>query len=117
MPPTTTTTTAAVGGFTISNPSGSGQIDNVYTTGGLLFYTINVGSFPVTTGGTVVAGLATLTTEPIFVDISNFTSTSTLSLYYNGVLNEQISVTASGTYTFNNKTFTTSDTVLLEYTI
>jgi hypothetical protein len=31
------------------------------------------------------------------------------------VLNEAISVTASGTYTFNNKTFTTSDTVLIEY--
>jgi hypothetical protein len=116
-PTTTTTTTAAVGSFTIDNPTGSGQIDNVYTTGGLLFYTISSGSFPVTTGGAVVAGLASLTNEPIFVDISNFSSTSSLSLYYNGVLNEAISVTANGTYTFSNKTFTTSDTVLLEYTI
>ena len=117
LPPTTTTTTAAVGGFTISNPSGSGQIDNVYTTGFALFYTINSGSFPVTTGSNIVAGLASLTASPMFVDISNFISTSTLSLYYNGVLNEAISVTANGTYTFSNKTFTTSDTVLLEYTI
>ena len=117
LPPTTTTTTAAVGGFTISNPSGSGQIDNVYTTGFALFYTINSGSFPVTTGSNIVAGLASLTASPMFVDISNYTSTSTLSLYYNGVLNEAISVTANGTYTFSNKTFTTSDTVLLEYTI
>jgi hypothetical protein len=115
--PTTTTTTAAVGSFTISNPTGSGQIDNVYTTGFALFYTINSGSFPVTTGTNIVAGLASLTASPMFVDISNYTTTSTLSLYYNGVLNEAISVTANGTYTFSNKTFTTSDTVLLEYTI
>jgi hypothetical protein len=112
---TTTSTTAAVGGFTISNPSGSGQIDNVTTTGAALFYTINSGSFPVTTGGTIVAGLASLTASPIFVDISNFVSTSCLSLYINGILNESQTVTANGTYTFNNKTFTTSDTVLLEY--
>jgi len=114
---TTTSTTAAVGGFTISNPSGSGQIDNVTTTGAALFYTINSGSFPVTTGGTIVAGLASLTASPIFVDISNFVSTSCLSLYINGILNESQTVTANGTYTFNNKTFTTSDTVLLEYLI
>jgi len=112
---TTTSTTAAVGGFTISNPSGSGQIDNVTTTGAALFYTINSGSFPVTTGGTIVAGLASLTASPIFVDISNFVSTSCLSLYINGILNESQTVTANGTYTFTNKTFSTSDTVLLEY--
>jgi hypothetical protein len=115
-PTTTTTTTTGVGSFTISNPAGSGQIDNVYTTGGASFYFINSGSFPVTTGQAVVAGLASLTTEPVIVDISNYTLASTLSLYINGILNEQISVTASGTYTFNNKTFTTSDIVLLEYT-
>jgi hypothetical protein len=116
-PTTTTTTTAGIGGFTISNPTGSGQIDNVYTTGGASFYVINAGSFPVTTGGSVVAGLAVLTGDPMIVDISNYISTSTLTLSINGVINEQISVTANGTYTFNNKTFTTSDTVLLEYTI
>ena len=114
---TTTTTTAAVGSFTIDNPTGSGQIDNVYTTGGGSFYTISSGSFPVTTGGAIVAGLASLTASPIFVDISNFSSSSFLFLFINGVLNESISVTANGTYTFNNKTFTTSDTVLLEYTV
>ncbi len=114
---TTTTTTAAVGSFTIDNPTGSGQIDNVYTTGGGSFYTISSGSFPVTTGGAIVAGLASLTASPIFVDISNFSSSSFLFLFINGVLNDSISVTANGTYTFNNKTFTTSDTVLLEYTV
>jgi len=113
---TTTTTTAAVGSFTIDNPTGSGQIDNVYTTGGASFYTISSGSFPVTTGGAIVAGLASLTASPIFVDISNFSSSSFLFLFINGVLNDSISVTANGTYTFNNKTFTTSDTVLIEYT-
>jgi len=114
---TTSTTTAAVGSFTIDNPSGSGQIDNVYTTGGASFYTISSGSFPVTTGAAIVAGLASLTASPIFVDISNFSSSSFLFLFINGVLNDSISVTANGTYTFNNKTFTTSDTILLEYTL
>lgn len=112
---TTTSTTAAVGGFTISNPSGSGQIDNVTTTGGASFYVINSGSFPVTTGGTVVAGLASLTGAPVIVDISNYTLNSCLSLYINGIFNDSITVTGNGTYTLTNKTFTTSDTVLLEY--
>jgi hypothetical protein len=112
---TTTSTTAAVGGFTISNPSGSGQIDDVTTTGGASFYVINSGSFPVTTGASVVAGLASLTGDPVIVDISSYTTNSCLSLYINGIFNESVTVTASGTYTFTNKTFSTSDTVLLEY--
>jgi hypothetical protein len=102
-------------GFTMINATGSGQIDNVTTTGGLSFYVINVGSFPITTGSQVVAGVASLTGEPVIIDISNYTSTSCLSLYINGVFNESQAVSASGTYTFSNKTFTTSDTVLLEY--
>jgi hypothetical protein len=118
LAPTTTTTTTSAAGFIVSNPSGSGQIDAVTTTGGALFYTINTGSFPVTSGGTqVVAGLASLTASPIFVDISNYTSTSCLSLYINGVLNESQTVSASGTITFTNKTFTTSDSVLIEYNL
>jgi hypothetical protein len=102
-------------GFTMINATGSGQIDNVTTTGGLSFYVINVGSFPITTGSQVVAGVASLTGEPVIIDISNYTSTSCLSLYINGVFNESQAVSANGTYTFANKTFTTSDTVLLEY--
>ena len=112
---TTTTTTTMAAGFTMINATGSGQIDNVTTTGGLSFYVINVGSFPITTGSQVVAGVASLTGEPVIIDISNYTSTSCLSLYINGVFNESQAVSASGTYTFSNKTFTTSDTVLLEY--
>ena len=111
----TTTTTTMAAGFTMINATGSGQIDNVTTTGGLSFYVINVGSFPITTGSQVVAGVASLTGEPVIIDISNYTSTSCLSLYINGVFNESQAVSASGTYTFSNKTFTTSDTVLLEY--
>jgi hypothetical protein len=76
---------------------------------------INAGSFPVTTGGSVVAGLASLTGDPVIVDISSYSSTSCLSLYINGILNESQTINASGTYTFSNKTFSTSDTVLLEY--
>jgi hypothetical protein len=99
----------------MSNSSGSGQIDNVTTTAGASFYVINSGSFPITTGATVIAGAASLTGLPIIVDISNYTLNSCLSLYINGVFNESLAVTATGTYTFNNKTFTISDNVLLEY--
>ena len=113
---TTTTTTTAAAGFIISNTTGSGQIDNVTTTGGASFYTINTGSFPVTNGNQIT-GLGFLTASPIFVDISNFTSTSCLSLYINGVLNEAQTVSGNGTITFSNKTFTISDSVLIEYVL
>jgi hypothetical protein len=113
---TTTTTTTAAAGFIISNTTGSGQIDNVTTTGGASFYTINTGSFPVTNGNQIT-GIGFLTASPIFVDISNFTSTSCLSLYINSVLNEAQTVSANGTITFTNKTFTVSDSVLIEYVL
>jgi hypothetical protein len=113
---TTTTTTTAAAGFIISNTTGSGQIDNVTTTGGASFYTINTGSFPVTNGNQIT-GVGFLTASPIFVDISNFTSTSCLSLYINNVLDEAQTVSANGTITFTNKTFTTSDSVLIEYVL
>jgi hypothetical protein len=115
VPPTTTSTTTSVGSFTVRNTTGSGQIDDVTTTGGAYFYVFNTGSFPLTSGQQGVGGGASLTSSPIIVTISNFSSTSCLSLYINGVLNEAISVTANGTYTFNNKTFTTGNTVLIEY--
>ena len=116
LTPTTTTTTTLAGGFIISNTTGSGQIDNVTSTGGTAFYTINTGSFPVTNGNQIT-GLGFLTASPIFVDISNFTSTSCLSLYINGILNEAQTVSANGTITFLNKTFTISDAVLIEYVL
>ena len=113
---TTTTTTTAAAGFIIRNTTGSGQIDNVTSTGGTSFYTINTGSFPVTNGNEIT-GIGFLTASPIFVDITSFTSTSCLSLYINGVLDESQSVSSNGTITFLNKTFTTSDAVLIEYVL
>jgi hypothetical protein len=114
-PPTTTSTTTGVGSFIVRNTTGSGQIDDVTTTGGAYFYVFNTGFFPLTSGQEGVGGGASLTGSPIFVTISNFSSTSCLSLYINGVLDEAISVTANGMYTFSNKTFTTGNTVLIEY--
>ena len=112
---TTTTTTTTAGGFTVRNTTGSGQIDDVTTTGGAYFYFFNTGSFPITAGQQADGGGAALTNSPVFVTVSNFSSTSCLSLYINGVLNEAISVSANGMYTFSNKTFATTDTVLIEY--
>ena len=112
---TTTTTTGAPASFTVKNTSGTGQIDDVTTTGGAYFYFFNTGNFPITSGQQADGGGASLTASPIFVDISNFTSTGCLSLYINSGLSESIAITASGTYTFTNKTFTSSDVVLIEY--
>jgi hypothetical protein len=113
---TTTTTTAAPGGsFMVKNTSGSGQIDDVVTNGGVVFYFFISGAFPVTTGQQADAGGASLSGADIFVDISNYSSTSCLSLYINGGLSGQLQVSGNGTYTFTNKTFTTTDTVLIEY--
>jgi hypothetical protein len=99
----------------VKNTSGTGQIDDVTTTGGAYFYFFNTGNFPLTSGQQADGGGASLTSAPIFVDISNFTSNGCLSLYINGGLNESIVINASGTYTFNLKTFTSSDVVLIEY--
>jgi hypothetical protein len=112
---TTTTTAAPAGSFTVKNTSGSGQIDDVTTTGGAYFYLFNTGAFPLTSGQQADAGGASLTGADIFVDISNYSSTSCLSLYINGGLSGQLEVSANGTYTFTNKTFTTGDVVLIEY--
>jgi hypothetical protein len=117
---TTSTTTTSAGSFIIRNVNGSGQITNVYTTGGALFYVINTGAFPVTNGNEIVAGLASLTASPIFVDFSGWTSNSCLSVYINGVLQNAgtTSITSSGTTWFvGNYTFTTSDVVLIEYNL
>jgi hypothetical protein len=115
---TTTTTTTAAAGFIVRNVNGSGQIDTVYTSGGAIFYTINTGSFPIT-NGTEITGLATLTSSPIFVDISSFVSISCLSVYINGVLQNAgtTTITANGTWFLGNYTFTSSDSVLLEYNL
>jgi hypothetical protein len=114
-PTTTTTTTAGAGSFTVKNTSGTGQIDDVVTTGGAYFYFFNTGAFPITTGQQADGGGASLTGADIFVDISNFVGLSCLSLYINGGLSQSIQVTVNGTYTFTNKTFTSSDVVLIEY--
>jgi hypothetical protein len=112
---TTTTTAAPAGSFTVKNTSGSGQIDDVVGFGGVYFYLFDTGFFPITTGQQAAGGGASITASDIFVDISNFISGGCLSLYINGGLSESIVITASGTYTFTNKTFTSSDVVLIEY--
>jgi hypothetical protein len=114
-PTTTTTTTAGAGSFTVKNTSGSGQIDDVVGTGGVYFYFFDTGFFPITTGNESVGGGASVTSSDIFVDISSFLGLSCLTLYINGGLNQSIQVIANGTVTFTNKTFTSSDVVLIEY--
>ena len=117
-PTTTAPTTAAptsAGTFTVRNTTGSGQIDNITTTGGASFFFFNTGNFPIATGQQADGGGAALTSSPIFISISNNTGQSCLSLYINGVLNEQFNISMNGDYGFFNKTFTTGDVVLIQY--
>jgi hypothetical protein len=111
----TTTTAAPSGTFTIKNTSGSGLISDVYGFGGIYFYVTTAGTFPIATGEQVDAQGASLTGSDVIVEISNFSSTSCLSLYVNSGLIGQLEVSGNGTYTFTNKTFTSSDDVLIEY--
>jgi hypothetical protein len=111
----TTTTAAPSGTFTIKNTSGSGLISDVYGPGGIYFYVTTAGSFPISTGQQVDAGGASLTGSDVIVEISSFVSTSCLSLYINGGLSGQLQVDATGQHTFTNKTFTSTDVVLIEY--
>jgi hypothetical protein len=112
---TTTTTAAPAGTFTVKNTSGSGQIDNVVSFGGVAFYFTSTGNFPLTYGQQLDGGGASLTGADIFVDISSNFAVSCLSLYINGALSGQLEVSGNGTYTFTNKTITSSDVVLIEY--
>jgi hypothetical protein len=114
-PTTTTTTTAGAGSFTVKNTSGGGVISDVYGPGGIYFYITTAGSFPISNGQQVDATGASRTGDDIIVEISSYSSTSCLSLYINGGLNGQVQVTTNGTHTFTNKTFTSSDVVLIEY--
>jgi hypothetical protein len=114
--PTPTPTPSIAGTFTIENMTGSGQIDDITTTGGAYFYFVDSGSFPVPNGQQIDASGASLTNQPIFIDISNVTGQSCLSLYINNVLNDQFQISMNGEYSFFNKTFTTSDVVLIQYT-
>jgi hypothetical protein len=111
----TTTTAAPAGTFTVKNTSGSGVISDVYGPGGIYFYITTAGSFPISNGQQVDATGASRTGDDIIVEISSYSSTSCLSLYINGGLSGQLQVDANGTYTFTNKTFTSSDVVLIEY--
>ena len=112
---TSTTTSAGIGSFTIKNTASNGQIDDVTTTGGAYFYFFDTGAFPITTGQQAVAGGASLTSAPIFVDISNVSSATCMSLYINGSLSQTQYIDLAGTYTFSNETFTSSDVVILEF--
>lgn len=114
-PTVTPTATPSTGSFTVKNTTGSGLINDVYGPGGIYFYVIAGGSFPISNGQQVDGTGASRTGDNIIVEISNFSSTSCLSLYINGGLSGQLQVSGNGTYTFTNQTFTSTDTVLIEY--
>jgi hypothetical protein len=111
-----TTTTAAPGEqFTIQNAASSGQITDITTNSGAYFYFVNTGSFPITAGQVVGAGGASLTASSIFVEISSYSSSGCLYLFINGGFDSSLGISGAGTYEFPNKTFTTSDTVLITF--
>jgi len=128
LPPTTTTTTtsttstststttAAPGGsFTVTNTASDGQIEDVNTTSGAYFYFFNSGFFPITIGQNASGGGATITNGPIYVELSGVTTAKCMTLTVNSIDIETLYVAGSGTYTFSNVTFTSSDVVVIEY--
>jgi hypothetical protein len=113
---TTTTTTAAPGGsFTVTNTASDGQIEDVNTTGGAYFYFFDIGAFPITIGQNASGGGATITNGPIYVELSGVTTAKCMTLTVNSIDIETLYVGGSGTYTFSNVTFTSSDVVVIEY--
>ena len=111
----TTTTAAPAGTFTVKNTSGPGEIADVVGTGGSYFYFFNTGNFPLTSGQQADGGGASVTSSDIFVDIASTSAAGCLTLYINTAPSGQLQSTGTGTYTFTNKTFTSSDVVLIEY--
>jgi hypothetical protein len=112
----TTTTTAAPGGsFTITNTASNGQIVDVTTTSGAYFYFFNSGAFPISTGQSASGGGATITNGPIYVEMTGVTTAVCMTLTVNSIEIETLYVGGSGTYTFSNVTFTSSDVVVIEY--
>jgi len=113
---TSTTTTAGPGGsFTVMNTASSGQIVDVNTTGGFYFYFFTSGAFPINTGQQADAGGASITNGPIYVELSGVSTTQCMTLTINSIEIETLYVGSSGTYTFSNVTFTSSDVVVIEY--
>jgi len=114
-PPTTTTTTTTGGIFTVTNTASDGQIEDVNTTSGAYFYFFNSGAFPITIGQNASGGGATITNGPIYVELSGVTTAKCMTLAVNSIDIETLYVGGSGTYTFSNVTFTSSDVVVIEY--
>lgn len=112
----TTTTTAAPGGsFTMTNTASNGQIVDVTTTAGAYFYFFNSGAFPIGPGQNASGGGATITNGPIYVEMTGVTTAVCMTLTVNSIEIETLYVGGSGTYTFSNVTFTSSDVVVIEY--
>jgi hypothetical protein len=97
------------------NTASSGQIVDVNTTGGAYFYFFTSGAFPITTGQQADAGGASITNGPIYVELSGVSTTQCMSLTINSIEIQTLYAASSGTYTFSNVTFTSSDVVVIEY--
>ena len=100
--------------FFATNSGGSGSIADVDDGSGGYFYTVDVGSYPLTTGQQL-EGTHGSYTGVIRVNISSNASASCLILYINNVIVETIGVPSSGFYTFSSVTISSSDLVEVEY--
>jgi hypothetical protein len=88
---------------------------DVTTTSGAYFYFFNSGAFPISTGQSASGGGATITNGPIYVEMTGVTTAVCMTLTVNSIDIETLYVGGSGTYTFSNVTFTSSDVVVIEY--
>jgi hypothetical protein len=99
--------------FFVNNIYGFADISNV-TSGGSAFYTITGGSFPLQWNDSIV-GTGT-TSNAVTVTISNFSAEVSLLLYKNETLQECLTVTGNGNYTFAPVAFSGSDVMYINLT-
>jgi hypothetical protein len=79
------------------------------------FYEIDSGTFPVSNGGTINGKLKYNVTGPVKVTVASYSSTSGLTLYKNGILQQCLTVTGNGDYIFTAVSFNkTTDSMTIK---
>jgi len=114
---TPTPTPSVPSNFTITNiGSGAFNISNVVRLEAVIdvFYSTKSGTFPVTDGNSLTGALLYNVTTPIRVTVSDYVGGLGLTLYKNGILQQCLSVSGNGNYTFSLVSFTTSDTMTIK---
>jgi len=110
---TTSTTTTLGNTFFITNGSTNSTINNI-TISSAQFYTLSVGSLPVTAGQTAEGTHSGVASSNIDVDVTQNLGNACLKLYIDNVVVSSLNVSSTGIYTFTGITFGTTQLVEFE---